>query len=197
MKDELSTKAGIFETGKNDEYKVGYKDNRLIHCYNNTLTEYAVADGTEIICDRAFLDCKELQRITLPSSVKAIGSGAFSGCRSLREINIPEGVRVIKQGTFRDCDSLTELDLPESVEKLEKHSLGPALETLTLRGTNVEIEKFAPYDCGKSLKAINAPEVAKYKYIMECFRNGCTGLVESKEEFDRIVDEYQKMTEGK
>ena len=112
MKDELSTKAGVFETGDKDVSGVAYKGSRLLSCRNNKLTEYTVADGTEIICDRAFYDCKAIERIELPPSVKSIGEAAFSSCRNLREINIPQGVTVIKQGTFRDCESLAASELP-------------------------------------------------------------------------------------
>ena len=58
MEDELSTKAEVFETGEKDVFGVAYKGNRLLSCRNNKLTAYTVADGTEIICDRAFYDCK-------------------------------------------------------------------------------------------------------------------------------------------
>ena len=87
---EISTKAGVFETGEKDECGVAYKDHRIVGCYNKQLTEYTVKDGTEVICDRAFMNAKDLKSITLPASVRAIGESAFAGCKSLEDINIPE-----------------------------------------------------------------------------------------------------------
>ena len=37
MKEELSTKAGVFETGEKDLFGVAYKGDRLLNCRNNQL----------------------------------------------------------------------------------------------------------------------------------------------------------------
>lgn len=62
MSDRLSTKAGVFESGEKDVMGVQYKDGRVIACRNSKLEEYTVADGTEVICDRAFMNLKELRK---------------------------------------------------------------------------------------------------------------------------------------
>ncbi|MCQ2147632.1 MAG: leucine-rich repeat domain-containing protein, partial [Bacteroidales bacterium] len=51
----------------------------------------------------AFKDCKELKSITLPTSLKAIGTRAFEGCENLREISIPSSVESIGYCAFKDC----------------------------------------------------------------------------------------------
>ena len=51
----------------------------------------------------AFKGCKELKSITLPSSLKAIGTRAFEGCENLREITIPASVESIGYCAFKDC----------------------------------------------------------------------------------------------
>lgn len=183
MKDELSTKAEVFETGEKDVFGVAYKGNRLLSCHNNKLTEYTVADGTEIICDRAFYDCKALERIVLPDSVKAIGEAAFSGCRNLREVNIHEGITVIKQGTFRDCDSLAELTLPKSVVALEKFSMGNGLTTLTCLAAEMDINKSAFGHCDKlaTLCVHNGSETNYRKYLQQC---GSDAIVEPISELE-------------
>ena len=71
MNDGVSTKAGVFETGDKDADGVLYKDNRLLSCRNPKLEEYTVAEGTEVICDRAFMNMKELRCLRLPESIKA------------------------------------------------------------------------------------------------------------------------------
>ena len=143
MNDRISTKAGIFESGEKDVYGVQYKDGRLIACRNNKLEDYTVADGTEVICDRAFMNLKELKKVTLPSSIKAIGESAFSGCKSLSEINIPDGVTEIRQATFRDCDELTALELPASVSEIDQFAFGSGFKTLVVNATEMAIDKYA------------------------------------------------------
>lgn len=143
MNDRISTKAGIFESGEKDAYGVQYKDGRLIACRNNKLEDYTVADGTKVICDRAFMNLKELKKVTLPSSIKAIGESAFSGCKSLSEINIPDGVTEIRQATFRDCDELSAIELPASVSEIDKFAFGRGLTTLVVNAPEIKIDRYA------------------------------------------------------
>jgi hypothetical protein len=178
MKEELSTKVGVFESGDNDAFGVAYKDNRLLRCRNNKLTEYTVAEGTEIICDRAFHDCKALESILLPDSIKAIGEAAFSGCRNLREINIPEGVAVIRQGTFRDTDSLADLALPESVTQIEKFALGSGLTTLGCEAPEIDFNRSALQYCNR-LATVFVPESSLENYLLQLSKLGCKAAVET------------------
>lgn len=143
MSDRISTKAGVFESGEKDGMGVQYKGSRLIACRNNKLEDYTVADGTEVICDRAFMNMKELKSIILPSSLKAIGESAFSGCKALADIDIPEGVTEIRQATFRDCDSLAAIELPASVTEIEKFAFGRGLTTLVVNAPEMKIDRYA------------------------------------------------------
>lgn len=143
MSDIISTKAGVFESGEKDAMGVQYKGSRLIACRNPKLTEYTVAEGTEVICDRAFMNMKELKSIILPSSLKAIGESAFSGCKALADIDIPEGVTEIRQATFRDCDSLAAIELPASVTEIDKFAFGRGLTTLVVNAPEMTIDKYA------------------------------------------------------
>ena len=143
MSERISTKAGVFESGVKDAQGVQYKDGRLIACRNNRLEDYTVADGTEVICDRAFMNMRDLRSVTLPGSLKAIGESAFSGCKTLADIDIPEGVTEIRQATFRDCDSLAAIELPASVSEIEKFAFGRGLTTLVVNAPEIKIDRYA------------------------------------------------------
>lgn len=143
MSERISTKAGVFESGEKDAQGVQYNGVRLIACRNSKLTEYSVAEGTEAICDRAFMNCKELKSVTLPTSVRAIGESAFSGCRALESINIPEGVTEIRQATFRECDSLQALELPSSCVEIAKYAMGRGLSVLAMNASEMKIDRYA------------------------------------------------------
>lgn len=143
MSDRISTKAGVFESGEKDVYGVQYKDGRLIACRNPKLKDYAVAEGTEVICDRAFMNMKELRSVILPASLRAIGESAFSGCKALADISLPDGVTEIRQATFRDCDSLAAIELPASVTEIEKFAFGRGLTTLVVNAPEMKIDRYA------------------------------------------------------
>jgi hypothetical protein len=82
-----------------DVYGLDYVSNGDGTCYIKgigtcTKTELEIpsesphGDKVVKIHDRAFENCKELVSITIPSSVKTIGSGAFRGCEKLVAINV-------------------------------------------------------------------------------------------------------------
>ena len=66
----------------------------------------------------AFSGCKGLTSVTIPNSVKSIGSSAFKSCEGLTSIIIPNGVTSIGVDTFRGCGGLTSITIPNSVTYL-------------------------------------------------------------------------------
>ena len=167
---DISTKAGVFETGEKDEFGVAYKDNRIVGCYNKQLTEYKVKEGTEVICDRVFMNARDIRSISLPASVKAIGESAFAGCKVLQDINIPEGVAEIRQSVFRDCKSLGCLELPSSCVKIDKWAFSDGLEMLVCNAPEMQIDRSAFFGC-KTLKTIMVPEGSAASYaqaLVDC-----------------------------
>ncbi len=84
--------------------------------------EYAVTGiGTgngQIATMLGFTNCTNLSEITIPNSVKLIGTGAFYGCTGLTKVNISEGVETIGYRAFYGCSQLTEVTIPNSVTKL-------------------------------------------------------------------------------
>ncbi len=83
--------------------KVVYIDNYLIYADRGISTGYSVKKGTIGIADRAFCDCIKLTSLTLPDTLKYIGTVAFSDCRLLKEIKIPKSVEYIGGNAFVYC----------------------------------------------------------------------------------------------
>ncbi|MBR4092435.1 MAG: leucine-rich repeat domain-containing protein [Oscillospiraceae bacterium] len=48
--------------------------------------ELVIPDGVEIIKEGAFMDCRELKKVTIPESVEKIESTAFDNCPAIREV---------------------------------------------------------------------------------------------------------------
>ena len=69
------------------------------------------ANQCTAIPECAFCRCESLRAVTLPESIKQIGSRAFAGCRNMERLRIPAGVDHISLDIVDDCDSLTEIVL--------------------------------------------------------------------------------------
>lgn len=121
--EDMSTEATKAELNEaiTDEFSVKYsKDGRkLLKVPQKLKGTYAIKEGTKIICDRAFEDCKSLRSLVIPNSVTSIGDETFFGCSSLASLVIPDGVTSIGNGAFAYCGSLKNLVLPESVVSIK------------------------------------------------------------------------------
>ena len=119
MNEDLSTKRTeeelneAFVDGRGVKYS---KDGRkLLKAPGELSGAYSVKEGTRIICNSAFWNCRSLSEIVIPSSVTSIGDFAFSGCDSLSEIVIPSSVTSIGDWAFFRCSSLKYISIPKSV----------------------------------------------------------------------------------
>ena len=68
--------------------------------------------------DNAFDNCRELNSITIPSSVTSLGKGCFELCKSLTSITIPSSVTSLGEDCFMACSGLTSIEIPYSVASL-------------------------------------------------------------------------------
>ncbi len=95
-----------------DEFGVKYSADRkkIIKVpYNIDTEEYHVKDGTEVICEEAFMWC-EIKKVTLPPTIKEIGDVAFFGCKYLNSILISGSLDKIGNNPFANCPSLNTID---------------------------------------------------------------------------------------
>ena len=53
--------------------------------------------------------------VSLPSTLKKIGTAAFSGCTGFTKLSLPEGLTHIGDQAFSYCDGVTQLVLPKSL----------------------------------------------------------------------------------
>lgn len=114
---------------------------QLLECtdkYNSGKT-FTVPEGTEEICDGAFLGNTEIETVILPSTLKVIGNDAFSksavasvdmskcvnlktilnaaflGCKNLVSAEIPNSVVSVGENAFKGCAKLQTLSVPEII----------------------------------------------------------------------------------
>ncbi len=136
---------GEYDTSVLDEYGVRYSaDGKRLMSAPENLVEYKIKQGTKVICDGAFYDCKDLQTIEFPNSVLVIGGRVFKGCKKLeivqlpkllreigesafeysglKEITIPDSVKVIGDGAFYYCRNLSSINIPEGVNIIGRYA---------------------------------------------------------------------------
>jgi hypothetical protein len=75
--------------------------------FNSNITSLVIPEG--VIAIKGFDSCSYLTSVTLPSTIREIGSTAFIRCSSLQTVNIPRSVTEIKFGfsAFTDCPKLS------------------------------------------------------------------------------------------
>ena len=131
--------------------------------------EGIIPEGSTSIVDDGFCydgeiveDNEDLKIITIPASVKEIGSRAFSQCVSLEEIIIPEGVTRIGEYAFYGCTGLKRIYIPSSVTLIENMALTGCYSL-----TEIVISKDNPiYDSRNNCNALI--ETASNKLIYGC-----------------------------
>lgn len=161
--EDMSTEATKAELNEaiTDEFGVKYsKDGRkLLKVPQKLKGTYAIKEGTKIICDRAFEDCKSLRSLVIPNSVTSIGESAFSFCSSLKSLVIPDSVTSIDTLAFCYCSSLKSLVISDGVTSIGDGAFCTceSLESLVIPGGVTSIKKMAFSGC-KSLKSIVIPD---------------------------------------
>ena len=90
---------------------------KLVKRVDGSITELTLGDwdGVEVIGNYAFTECKSLEKIEFPNSLKNIGSWAFSNCSGLINITIPNNVTSIAYRAFEFCTSLTSVTIGNGV----------------------------------------------------------------------------------
>lgn len=74
----------------------------------------------------AFVECKKLQSISIPSTVTTLSVHAFQKCISLRSLvfEAPSSLTVLESYAFGFCYSLTSVTIPETVKTLNISAFG-------------------------------------------------------------------------
>ncbi|MBE7087347.1 MAG: leucine-rich repeat domain-containing protein [Clostridiales bacterium] len=133
------------------------------------------------IFEGAFFESTGLVSITLPDSVKSIGSHAFGNCRALQTVNlgnglnkicqfafggstllssitIPSSVNVIEDGAFSSCEGLNSITLPNAVTVVNANMFNgcTSLQTVVLGNSVTKIYGWAFRGC-EDLTTINIP----------------------------------------
>ena len=118
----------------NEVYDSRNNCNALIHTESNVLVSgcrtTVIPDGVTAIGNAAFVG-SPISSITIPETVRTIGSSAFETCTALETVEIKNGVEHIEANAFAHCDKLTSITLPESVQRIGNYAFYSSWNTLT------------------------------------------------------------------
>ncbi len=105
-----------------------------------------------------------LSDVTLPDTIKKIGTNAFRNCTNLSSINFPEGLTEIGAGAFISCNSLKSAPIPDSVTAIGENAFyGSGLTSVTIP-KNVESLAASAFGSCRGLPSIDvAPENPNYE----------------------------------
>lgn len=148
--------------------------------YKN-LIDITLPSSIRSIGTNAFENDSILVNISLPNNLESLGGGAFAGCISLEEIIIPEKITKIAARLFEGCRNLASIYLGSNVSTIGDYAFKDTrLIKIELPSSVTNIGNYA--FSGTPIQSISIPE--KIKIIPEyCFEN-CSKL--ESVDFQRI-----------
>lgn len=152
------------EQGIEWSYKLDSSNNVInLKCNTNVIgavTIPSTIDGKTVISlEETFQDCAGLQEITIPNTIKEIGSSAFCSCTGLKAVIIPDSVTCIRYYAFQDCSGLTSVTLSENLASIGESAFQncSGLKSLAIPNSVTQIGPRAFADCS-GLKEITLSE---------------------------------------
>lgn len=143
------------------------------------LRSAVLPEGLTALGEQVFMDAYKLTSVTLPSTLRTIGSGAFSNT-GLEEISLPEGLTGIGSYAF-GAAPLKEIVLPESLEEIGSYAFRQCpLESVALGKNLLTVGEYAFASCS-SLAEVTAENPATL-YGSGCFSNTPFASDEAKAE---------------
>ncbi|MBQ9131464.1 MAG: leucine-rich repeat domain-containing protein [Clostridia bacterium] len=113
-----------------------YYGSQIAQQIKNTLqtVEFRTDITVSRISEYAFMQCEQIQSVTIPSTVTEIGKNAFSDCYALKSVTFEGGVTEIPEQCFYRSKEMTEIVIPEGVTTVGKEAFAEctALKTVTL-----------------------------------------------------------------
>lgn len=83
--------------------------------YTGSDTVVTVPDTMKVIGSSAFSDRTFIEEIIIPEGVTRVEYGAFYGCINLKKVSFPSTLTTIEDCVFTHCSSLKEVTIPKSV----------------------------------------------------------------------------------
>ena len=96
------------------------------------ITSVSIPSTVKSIGTGAFQNCTELTSVSLPSGLTSLGNVAFKNCQSLTSVSIPSSLGSIGAGAFQGCSSLTSAYIPSSVTSIGTNAFNTGNNNLVI-----------------------------------------------------------------
>lgn len=73
------------------------------------LRHLVIGEGIVEIGDAGFIQCRELESVTFPESLRVIGRGAFEQCDKLKSLEFPDGLMILGARAFYSCENVSQI----------------------------------------------------------------------------------------
>ena len=134
------------------------------------------------ICKDAFKDCCNLRHVVLNEGLLSIRKNAFLGCKSLKSITLPSTLIEIADSAFKNCSNLEEIVLNDSLQKIGDNAFNKCktLKSIIFPASLTELGYYVFDDCTslaevvfsegpKSIGRLEVPSHLKDQYEMQSF----------------------------
>lgn len=114
-------RAGTFSmagTGAMPDAALGAADEVPWHEYRGQIKRVEIGEGITHIGRMAFYECRVLQEVVLPDSIKSIGDVTFAFCTELKKVTFGSQLAEIGDLAFMQCGALTELSMPQTISRI-------------------------------------------------------------------------------
>ena len=113
------------------------------------------------IGQEAFNGNLDVTSVTIPASVKKIGTGAFCNCQKMATLTLNEGLTEIGNQSFKYCFALKSVTIPSTVSKVGTSAFEQCknMTSVTMKGSYIAPQMF--YDC-VALSSISIPSSVTY-----------------------------------
>lgn len=127
--------------------------------------EFEEGSALESVEAYAFANCPCLESISLPASVRSIGTAAFQDCSALSLLSFGEGasqLEAISSSVFSNCTSLASMPLPSALKSIDSYAFDgcESLESITIPASVEKVGAGAFENC-PNLKNITVEDPSK------------------------------------
>lgn len=140
---------------------------------DSQITNVIIPEGYTNIGDNAFYNCNYTHNlnvtftVTLPSTLKEIGTSAFQDALQMTDVILPEGLKTIGKQAFKGCKNLNDPKFPSTLKEILSEAYSGALNIKNIKfNDNLEFIGNCAFYCNSAVKecqkTITFPSSLKY-----------------------------------
>ena len=133
---EEESSEDVPSSNQDSEYQYDlFADHVVIKKYLGSKSDLTIPDTIEgkpvtELAASSFASSKKLVRVSIPDTVKTMGSNVFKSSALLVDVDMPEGLEKLGLGAFDSCSALARISIPDGVTEIEDKTFN-ACESLT------------------------------------------------------------------